>query len=103
MRESRICNQTCLYNTSDGCVAGKHLDKVCPLMNDAPPPPRGMTNFEKFKESISIDEAAKYFSVCFEGHCDACPALEKCRLVEDDEEISCIDVFRNWLKEEADV
>lgn len=64
---------------------------------------RGMTNFEKFKESISMDDAAEYFSTCFEGKCDACPALEKCRLVEDGEEISCIDVFRNWLKEEADV
>lgn len=62
-----------------------------------------MTNFEKFKESISMDDAAKYFSDCFEGKCNACPALEKCRLVEDDEEISCIDVLRNWLKEEADV
>lgn len=62
-----------------------------------------MTNFEEFKESISIDEVAKYFSDCFEGQCNACPALEKCRLVNDDEEISCIDVLRNWLKEEADV
>ena len=61
-----------------------------------------MTNFEKFLKWVSIENVAEALSLYFEGQCGECPARGLCEEIDDESDVGCMDVMKQWLEQEAE-